>query len=142
MGYPPPVAPRPTVLVADDESILHRLLTRVLRRAGFEVVTATDGESAVARLAEQPDRFVAVVLDATLPPRGGEPALRALWEHRENLGVVLISGAAPDAALRALVAERGGEFLAKPFAPGALLKAVKRVASPAQGATAKASLSR
>jgi len=124
------VAPRPAVLVADDESILHRLLTRVLQRTGFEVVIATDAEGAVARVAEAPERFAAVVLDATLPPRGGEPALRALWEHRESLGVVLISGADPDPGLRTLVADHGGEFLAKPFAPGALLKAVERVASP------------
>jgi len=123
------VASASAVLVADDETILHRLLTRVLQRAGFAAVIATDGETAVARLAEAPERFAAVVLDATLPPRGGEAALRALWERRGDLGVVLISGADPDAALRTLVAEHGGEFLAKPFPPEALLKAVERVAS-------------
>lgn len=128
-----PVAPPAAILVADDETILQRLLTRVLERAGFQVVTAADGDLALAAFEADPGRFAAVVLDATLPPRGGEALLRDLCARRTDLGLVLTSGADLTTSFRALVRECGGVFLAKPFAPEALVEAVRRAADGIRG---------
>jgi CheY-like chemotaxis protein len=111
-------------LVADDEAILQRLVARVLERAGFEVVAVGDGEAAVAAFAREPERFGAVVLDVGMP-RGGAEALRAILAQRDDVPIVLTSGSDPDPALRSLLAARSGIFLAKPFAPDALLAAVQ-----------------
>jgi two-component system C4-dicarboxylate transport response regulator DctD len=122
---PVPIEGPRAVLVADDEAILQRLVARVLERAGFEVVTVADGAAAVAVFEREPHRFGAVVLDVGMP-RGGAEALRAILERRADVPIVLTSGSDPDPSLRALLAARSGIFLAKPFAPDALLAAVRR----------------
>jgi CheY-like chemotaxis protein len=80
------------VLLADDSPHAQRMGERILREEGFEVVTVTDGESAVVRLADaDPDVLIA---DVFLPSRSGfelcrhiksQPALR-------HIGVVLTAG--------------------------------------------------
>ncbi len=57
------VAPR--VLVADDEDSIRLLVTRVLRRAGFETAEADDGQAAIETLDRE--HFDAVVLDLMMP---------------------------------------------------------------------------
>ncbi len=55
----------PRVLIADDEASIRLLVTRVLRRAGFETCEADDGQAAIETLDH--DRFDAVVLDLMMP---------------------------------------------------------------------------
>ena len=57
------------ILLADDSPHAQRMGERILRDEGFEVVTVTDGESAIIRLADfDPDLIVA---DAFLPQKSG-----------------------------------------------------------------------
>lgn len=117
-----------TILVADDEAILQRLLRRVLERAGFGVVVVGDGDAALAAVAADPGRFAALVLDVTMPPHGGEATLERMLELRPDLPVVLVSGAEMGRSLAERLHACGGRFLPKPFAPDALLDAVCAVA--------------
>ena len=55
----------PRVLIADDEDAIRMLVSRMLRRAGFETVEAADGHLAIQRL--DADQFDAVVLDLMMP---------------------------------------------------------------------------
>jgi DNA-binding NtrC family response regulator len=116
------------VLVADDEDILQRLMTRVLERGGFEVVAVGDGDAAAAAFREDPSRFALVVLDVTIPPRGGEAALREILEIRADVPVLLTSGADIGPGLSDLLARCNGDFLPKPFAPADLLSAARHAA--------------
>ena len=121
------------ILVADDEAVLQRLLSRVLERAGFEVVVAGDGATAAAAVEKEPERFAAVVLDATLAPRGAAETLRVLLARRAGPGVVLMSGADLDRELRAALLRCGGVFLSKPFGPETLVAAVRRAVDAREG---------
>jgi CheY-like chemotaxis protein len=55
----------PRVLVADDEDAIRKLVSRMLRRAGFDPVEASDGQYAIERL--DAGMFDAVVLDLMMP---------------------------------------------------------------------------
>jgi CheY-like chemotaxis protein len=55
----------PRVLIADDEEAIRTLVSRMLRRAGFDVIEAADGQHAINRLDE--GEFDAVVLDLMMP---------------------------------------------------------------------------
>jgi|COG998Drversion2_1049125.scaffolds.fasta_scaffold48208_2 DNA-binding response OmpR family regulator len=118
------------VLVAEDEAIVQRLMTRVLEGAGFAVVSVGSGDAALEALMENPGRFVAVVLDAGIAPKGAEPVLRHLLEMGGGPGVVLSSGADIDPELRDLLEEVGGDFVPKPFPPDTLLTAVRASVHP------------
>ncbi|HTF32995.1 MAG TPA: response regulator [Myxococcota bacterium] len=114
------------VLVADDEPLLRRLIDRVLRGRGFEVTAVGDGDAAIACItAPGSEKLAVAVVDVGMPPRGGAAALEAILAQRPDLGVIMISGVSPDLALRELLSTWGGVFLAKPFAPDALVRAVE-----------------
>lgn len=78
------------VLLVDDEPELRRTFKRSLARAGFTVVEATDGLSALA-LARQ-EEFEVVVSDVCMPKMGGLELLERLGAESPHLPVVLVSG--------------------------------------------------
>ncbi len=117
-------------MVVDDEPTLRRLLGRALERAGFRAETASDGEEALTLIeAAGPSAFRVVLIDLDLPPRGGADLFRRLRTAHPDTGVILTSGSAPPAALARELEESGGIFLAKPFAPSALVREIGKLAA-------------
>jgi DNA-binding response OmpR family regulator len=105
-----------TVLIADDDPDLVALVARRLERAGYAVVTATDGEQAL-RMARDllPDL---VVLDVMMPKLSGLDVTRRLREHpaTRNILVMLISAGFGDNDITGLPAG-ADDYVKKPFGP-------------------------
>ena len=78
------------VLVADDENNLRDLIVRELTRRGLEAEGVGDGESALARLREDP--YDVVVLDMKMPKKEGIEVLRELQEIPEHPQVIVMTG--------------------------------------------------
>jgi len=116
---------RGTVLVVDDEPQLLRLVVRVLERAGFAVLQASDGDAALDILAKQIAELKIVILDVIIPPRGAEEVLGRIVEARPELPVVLASGDQLAPELQQRLSAGTGIFLRKPFLPKALLREVE-----------------
>lgn len=87
-----PEAPRPTILLAEDDRALRRYLEVVLRRAGYEVLPAADGLEAMKTLLSH--TVDAVVTDALMPHLSGQELCRFLRQHPrlKETPVVLLSG--------------------------------------------------
>ncbi|GEP37335.1 putative sensory transduction protein [Nocardioides psychrotolerans] len=101
-------------MVVDDDDDIRDLLVHVLREAGLEVSTASDGASALAMVREvQPDL---VTLDLSLPDMDGTDVCRALREFSDAY-VVMITGR--DAEIDRLVGLEVGadDYMSKPFSP-------------------------
>jgi len=113
------------VLVAEDEPPLERLMKRVLERAGYEVLVACDGETALETIATHGERIDIAVLDAAIAPRGCAEILERIAAERPGVGLVLASGEALRSRVRERMLAYDGIFLRKPFAPQALLQAVE-----------------
>lgn len=87
---------RKTVLLAEDSLATRTLETRILEQAGYEVITAADGQEAWARLAEQ--TFDAVITDVMMPKLSGlelTEKIRSSSKYHE-LPVVLVTSLASD----------------------------------------------
>lgn len=110
-----------TVLVADDEEMLLRLVERILTQAGFQVRIASSGREALEIFRAGSEAIDVVLIDAGLPPSGAAETLRDMLALRSDVRVVVTSGASPGDELQALLADCDGLFLSKPFAPGALI---------------------
>jgi CheY-like chemotaxis protein len=95
----------------------------VLERAGCDVTSARDGDEAL-RLFDAGPGFDAAVLDLGAPPEGAAATLRALRARCHDLVAVLISGSGPDAEVEALLRDGRSAFLAKPFKPEDLPRAL------------------
>lgn len=83
--------PKHTVLLADDEAHITHVMSRAVRAAGFEVVTAEDGEQAYELAVEH--RPVLIVTDLQMPYMSGIDLARKLNEHNElrSIPVILLS---------------------------------------------------
>jgi two-component system response regulator HydG len=111
-------------LVVDDNAMLARTLSDILRLDGWEVTVVTTGAEAVRRVMDRD--FDVVLMDIKMPGINGVDAFRAMRMVRPRLRVVLMSAyTAPDLIADA---ERDGLdlFLPKPVDPRALLALLER----------------
>lgn len=116
---------RYTILVADDDTAVRRVVSLMLEQAGYRVVPACDGDE-VLRLYETSGRPIGcVVLDVTMPRMNGLAILTALRRLDPEVRTVLLSALAPPLGLidhRDVIAG----FLQKPFVMSDLIMAVDR----------------
>ena len=100
------------ILVVDDNPITARWVESLVRRIGFEVIVAFDGEDAIHQLAEQPVGIV--ISDVEMPVMNGFDLLQFIRLRWPELSVILMS--ATSNAERREAARRLGAmaFLEKP----------------------------
>jgi CheY-like chemotaxis protein len=124
----------PTVVIADDSPTLRRIVTSVLTREGFEVVTAEDGVEAVqAVFRVRPD---AIVLDVQMPRVSGYVAARLLKDDWQTSDIPIVLLTSLDAASdRYWGAQTGADrYLTKDFEAPELVAAVTEAIAAAEAA--------
>ncbi len=111
-----------TILVVDDQSANRRVVSTLLTREGYRVVSAGSGEEALVSYAElRPDL---ILLDMMMPGMDGFEVLQALKEQGLNVPVVFVTAAHDrDLLLRAFDAGVV-DYVTKPFLPEELLARV------------------
>jgi CheY-like chemotaxis protein len=113
-----------TVLLAEDEVTVRRLAVRVLRRAGYTVLEAGDGEEAL-RVAQGHTGPIHLLVTVVVMPRlGGRGLASRLREARPEVPVLYISGYNEEAVQHHGVLDPDTAFLGKPFTAEQLLTAV------------------
>jgi two-component system cell cycle sensor histidine kinase/response regulator CckA len=113
-----------SVLLVDDEEVVRSFATAVLRAGGHMVTEVCDGESALQLLGTGTMVDV-LVTDLTMPGLGGWELAGQVRAIRPGIGIVLSSGYAPEG--ESMATQIDGVFLAKPFPPVALLRAIDEV---------------
>src|SRR5512134_191735 len=100
------------ILLVDDEQAVQTLLTYPLRKEGYEVVGALDGQQALDRFSEQ--RFDLVVLDIMLPKLDGIEVCRRL-RTRSQVPIIMLT-AKGDEMDKVVGLEMGADdYITKPF---------------------------
>jgi CheY-like chemotaxis protein len=80
------------ILVVDDEQVLCKLVARMLREAGYIVVTACNGEAGWELVSGGADSFDLVVTDNRLPGISGRELVERLREHNPTLPIIHLTG--------------------------------------------------
>ena len=111
------------ILLVEDEDGVRKLARLTLEAAGYTVTEAPDGETALDLLTTS-GHLDLLVTDLTMPGIGGRELAEQVRAARPDIGVVFISGYAPD--IDRLESISGSLFLAKPFTPGDLRKAAAK----------------
>ena len=104
-----------TLLLAEDEVTIRETSRAMAERLGMEVIEAGDGEEAWARYQECPSRFRVVVLDLTMPRRGGLEVYALIRREAPRMPVILCSGYSREAIPEVQDAFEPRVFLQKPF---------------------------
>ncbi|HEY3064768.1 MAG TPA: response regulator [Methylomirabilota bacterium] len=102
-----------TVLVVHDEPQTRSLLSELLTRCDYEVVTAANGAEAVAALRETPPDVV--LLDLTIPGMSGLEVMERIQAARPSTPVIVLSGSPDDSAALGAVRMGAYAYLPKPF---------------------------
>ena len=116
-----------TILTVDDSRTMRDMLLMTLKEAGYDVVQAEDGEDGLEKLAERrPD---AIITDINMPKLDGFGFIEKVRADPSNTAVpilVLTTESEQDRKDRARAAGATG-WIVKPFNPGKLLDALRRV---------------
>jgi len=113
-----------TILVADDEPAIRRLLRVHLERAGYCVTEAENGRSAIQETLEQEPALL--LLDLAMPDQDGLQALRELRAHHSRVPVIAISGASSrEVMLKSAELLGAARIFPKPFDAEDLLQAIE-----------------
>jgi two-component system, OmpR family, response regulator RegX3 len=112
------------VLVVDDEPAIRDIVRYALKREGFDVHEAADGDAALASARSEP--FDVIVLDLMLPKLSGTDVCRAL--RAESDVPILILTARDDEVDRVLGLELGADdYVTKPFSAAELVSRVRAI---------------
>ena len=116
-----------TLLVVDDDPGVLELMTSLLQRCGFTVLTARDGQSALEIFRRLADEIRMVVLDFGLPDTDGEALLHAMRHVRSELRAILCSGCLTDEVFDRISREDWSAIIEKPFGLIPFLQTVRKL---------------
>jgi two-component system cell cycle sensor histidine kinase/response regulator CckA len=111
-----------TILLVEDEDMVRAVAERALTRAGYSVVTASQGEEGLERFAGM-DKIDLILSDVVMPTMDGPAMVRAMRAKRPTLPVLFMSGYAEE-QLRQSINIEDVAFLPKPFSVAQLAEAV------------------
>jgi DNA-binding response OmpR family regulator len=117
----------PVVLVADDDEDILLLITARLRRDGYEIAQARDGEEALAAAREL--RPAVAVLDIGMPLLDGLEVMRLIREDPELAGtrILLLTAKAQEQDVRRGYEAGADTYMKKPFSPAELSVKVRNL---------------
>ena len=115
-----------TVLVAEDQEQVRRLMTTMLESYGYKVLQAVDGEDAVRLFMANKDVDL-LVLDAVMPKKNGKQVYDKVKRLRPDTKVLFVSGYAGDVIQQKGLFEEKLNFLSKPVLPNTLLQKIRDI---------------
>ena len=121
--------PGKKIMAVDDERHIVRLIQVNLEWAGYQVVTAFDGQDALRKVeTEKPD---VIVLDVMMPKMDGFEVLKRLQANPDTreIPVIMLTAKAQDADVFRGWSSGVSAYLTKPFNPLELVTFVKRILS-------------
>ena len=114
-----------TVLLVEDDPGVRSLAREVLERAGYRVLAVADPEQALAAAGSHPGPIDLLLTDLVMPGMSGRRLAGLLRQRRPEAKVLYCSGYLDEGAALNGGLEPGTPFLAKPFRPADLLRAVR-----------------
>jgi len=123
-----PETPPKTILVVDDEPEIRKLVTAMLTRNGYRVLTADTGENAVRLYHNNPDIDM-LLTDVVAPGMSGPMIADQIAGLKPDIKVLFMSGYDSTQVVQRYVVEKGYSLLSKPFTIDELEQKVRQVLS-------------
>ena len=124
----PVVAPQSVILVADDAVLIRNLVTLLMQREGYFVLSAADGHEGLELSRHYPGSIDLVITDVQMPRLNGTDLCAHLLQERPGIKILLMSGADMSEIVRQNV---NLAFLPKPFDGQALKARVRAILTTA-----------
>ena len=115
-----------TIIVVDDEPEIRKLVSAMLTRNGYRVLTADTGENAVRLMKNNPETEL-LLTDVVSPGMSGPMIADQIAALKPGIKVLFMSGYDSTQVVQHYVVERGYSLLVKPFTMQQLERKVKQV---------------
>jgi len=114
------------ILVIEDDYQTLQLIEFLLKRAGFEILSAIDGEDGVKKLLLKPDL---IITDIMLPKIGGLEVIEKIKDNVDTrkIPILILSALGQEEFVSAALKKGADEYIIKPFSTGFLTAEVKRL---------------
>jgi PAS domain S-box-containing protein len=103
------------ILIVDDEEVIRKVLVRMLKRMGFSVTAASNGQEAIHIFQESDENFDLVIIDMLMPIMDGKETFSVLKSLDPNVRVLLSTGYSMDSSAQELMNAGVLGYLHKPF---------------------------
>lgn len=120
-------SPHNTILIVDDEEDVRQICSTMVSRLGYRILTAADGEEAVASFRDHADEIVCIILDMTMPKMDGYATFQSLKEIRPDVKAILSSGYNQEAITQRFTGLGLAGFIQKPYRRQQLQDELERV---------------
>ena len=119
-----------SILVADDEPNIVLSLEFLLKQAGFRVRTVSDGEAALAAIAQEPPDLV--LLDVMIPGRDGYAVCQEIRSNPawRSMRIIMLTAKGGDIQREKGLSLGADEYVTKPFSTRELVERVRRMLDP------------
>ena len=119
--------PGKKILVVDDEPNVIRTLTFVLKKEGYDVSSATNGEEAIAKVLESKPSLM--FLDVMMPKKNGYQVCQELKSDSSlsDIHIIMLSAKGQEADKKEALNLGADEFMTKPFSPLGVIGRVKEL---------------
>jgi two-component system, cell cycle sensor histidine kinase and response regulator CckA len=116
-----------TILIVDDELFVRELGEQILIKFGYNVITASDGETALEIYFQKKDKISLIILDLIMPGMGGKKCLHEILKRVPEAKVVIASGFSQDGDTKSAMDIGAKGFISKPYNVRNMLKEVRKV---------------
>ncbi len=115
------------ILVVDDEPYIQRSLSFVLRKEGFQVEVASNGEEGLKKARELKPKVI--FLDVMMPKLNGFNTCRAIKSDNElkDSYVILLTAKGQELDKERALKEGANEFMSKPFSPKEIVTKIRTI---------------
>ena len=112
------------IIVADDEQKIRKLVGDFLRKAGYQVLEASDGDEAYQLFKDNSNSINLLILDIMMPGLNGWEVTRKIREI-SDVPVILLSARSEEFDVLMGYENGADDYVTKPFSPGILVKRVE-----------------
>jgi len=123
----PPQGGAETILLAEDDADVRKLVVSILTRFGYNVIQAVDGQNVIEKFSEQSDQIDMILMDMIMPKKNGKEAYEEIARIKPNVKVLYSSGYTADFIQKRGVSEDDIELIMKPVQPMELLRKVREI---------------
>jgi signal transduction histidine kinase/CheY-like chemotaxis protein len=116
-----------TILVAEDNESVSKLIVCILEQFGYTAYKAADGEEAVKVFMEHAESIDLLLFDVIMPHKNGREAYREIEKIKPEIKALFTSGYTADIIQKKGILEKGFEVILKPVTMTVLLQKVREV---------------
>ncbi|MGN0518296.1 MAG: response regulator transcription factor [Acutalibacteraceae bacterium] len=112
------------ILVAEDEATIREFIVINLKRSGYEVIEACNGEDALRKYEENNGKVDVAILDVMMPVMDGFSVCKELRKSNDSIGIIMLTAKTQEMDKVTGLMLGADDYVTKPFSPSELMARV------------------